>query len=432
MSRLSPRSTLWNKIEKRISYHSTPHKTKQMNIEWVKTKDIIPNTENPRIIKDDKFKKLVQSIKDFPEMLEIRPIVVNNEMMILGGNMRLKAIQEIGLKEVPIIKAENLTEQQQREFLIKDNVGFGEWDWDALANDWDPSELNEWGLDVPNMDLTELEAEDDNFEEPENIETDIVLGDLFEIGEHRLLCGDSTDSDAVARLMNGQKADIAFTSPPYNAGKSEALSGNTHTTDNKYNEYNDNQKQSDYLNLLIEFTNNALMNAEYLICNIQSLAGNKIALIDYLHQYKNNFIDVAIWDKGHGAPAMAENVMTSAWEYMFFISSKENATRAIPNANFRGTVPNIYRGKPNRNNEFSSVHAATFPIDLPEWALQFSKQGDIVLDQFLGTGTTMVASHQLKRKCFGMELDPKYCQVIVERMKKLDPTIKIKRNGVEI
>lgn len=120
-----------------------------MNIEWVKTKDIIPNADNPRIIKDDKFKKLVQSIKDFPEMLEIRPIVVNNEMMILGGNMRLKAIQEIGIKEVPIIKAENLTEQQQREFLIKDNVGFGEWDWDALANDWDPEELNEWGLDVP-------------------------------------------------------------------------------------------------------------------------------------------------------------------------------------------------------------------------------------------------------------------------------------------
>jgi ParB-like chromosome segregation protein Spo0J len=130
-----------------------------MNIEWVKTKDIIPNENNPRILKDDKFKKLVQSIKDFPEMLEIRPIVVNNEMMILGGNMRLKAIQEIGLKEVPIIKAENLTEQQQREFLIKDNVGFGEWDWDALANDWNPEELNEWGLDVPLM-LDSVEPDD--------------------------------------------------------------------------------------------------------------------------------------------------------------------------------------------------------------------------------------------------------------------------------
>ena len=130
-----------------------------MNIEWVKTKDIIPNENNPRILKDDKFKKLVQSIKDFPEMLEIRPIVVNNEMMILGGNMRWKAIQEIGIKEVPIIKAENLTEEQQREFLIKDNVGFGEWDWDALANDWDPEELNEWGLDVPLM-LDSVEPDD--------------------------------------------------------------------------------------------------------------------------------------------------------------------------------------------------------------------------------------------------------------------------------
>jgi ParB-like chromosome segregation protein Spo0J len=110
-------------------------------------------------LKDDKFKKLVQSIKDFPEMLEIRPIVVNNEMMILGGNMRWKAIQEIGIKEIPIIKAENLTEEQQREFLIKDNVGFGEWDWDALANDWNHEELNEWGLDVPLM-LDSVEPDD--------------------------------------------------------------------------------------------------------------------------------------------------------------------------------------------------------------------------------------------------------------------------------
>ena len=129
-----------------------------MNIEWVKTKDIIPNTENPRIIKDDKFKKLVQSIKDFPEMLEIRPIVVNNEMMILGGNKRLKAIQEIGIKEVPIIKAENLTEQQQREFLIKDNVGFGDWDWDALANDFNADDLEDWGLELPKV-IDEVEEE---------------------------------------------------------------------------------------------------------------------------------------------------------------------------------------------------------------------------------------------------------------------------------
>jgi DNA modification methylase len=401
-------------------------------ITWVEIKRVQPNPNNPRAIRDARFEKLKQSIIDFPEMLEKRPLVCYTEgknYIVLGGNMRLKALQDIGHGEVPIMLADDWTEEQRAQFLIKDNVGFGEWDWNTLANEWDADKLEAWGLELPPMDAIELAAEEDDYEMPEQIETDIVLGDLFEIGEHRLLCGDSTDSDAVCKLMDGQKAQIAFTSPPYNAGKSEALSGNTHTTDNKYNEYNDNQKQSDYLALLIGFTNNALINSEYLICNIQSLAGNKIALIDYLYQYKNNFIDVAIWDKGHGAPAMAENVMTSAWEYMFFISSKENATRAIPNAGFRGTVPNIYRGKPQRNNEFSNVHAATFPIDLPEWALQFTTTGNIILDQFLGTGTTMVASHQLKRKCYGMELDPKYCQVIIDRMIKLDPTLEIKRNG---
>jgi hypothetical protein len=402
-----------------------------MKIEKWKVSEVKANPNNPRVIKDDKFKKLVKSIQDFPEMLELRPIVVNVDGIVLGGNMRLKACKEAGLKEVPVIKAEDLTEEQQKEFIIKDNVGFGEWNWEDLANNWNAEELTEWGLDLPTDSFVEMEAVEDDFEVSEDgVKTDIVLGDLIEIGEHRLLCGDSTDSDQVARLMDGRKANMAFTSPPYNAGKSESLSGNTHTIDNKYNEYNDNQNKLDYLNLLCGFTNNAILNSEYLICNIQSLAGNKIALIEYLHQYRNNFIDVAIWDKGHGAPAMAENVMTSAWEYMFFISSKENASRAIPNANFRGTVPNIYRGNPNRNNEFSNVHAATFPIDLPEWALQFTKQNDIILDQFCGTGTTMVASHQLKRKCYGMELDPKYCQVIIDRMKKLDPSLTIKINGV--
>jgi DNA modification methylase len=395
----------------------------------VSIKEIKPNPNNPRLVKDDKFAKLVKSIKDFPQMLDIRPIVVNKDMIVLGGNMRLKACKEAGLKEIPIIKAEDLTEEQQREFIIKDNVGYGEWDWELIASEWDAAQLNDWGLDIPDFKAEEIEAVEDDYEIPEELKTDIVLGDLIEIGEHRLLCGDSTDSDQVAKLMNGQKADIAFTSPPYNAGKSEALSGNTHTIDNKYNEYNDNQTKDNYLDLLIGFTNNALLFSEYLICNIQSLAGNKIALIEYLYEYKDRFIDVAIWDKGHGAPAMAENVMTSAWEYMFFISSKDKASRAIPNAKFRGTIPNIYRGKPNRNNEFSHVHAATFPIDLPEWVLQFTKESNIILDQFSGTGTTMVAAHQLKRKCYGMELDPKYCQVIVDRMIKLDPSLKIKLNG---
>jgi hypothetical protein len=110
---------------------------------------IIPNPKNPRIIKDDKFKKLVKSIQEFPQMLELRPIVVDGNMVVLGGNMRLKACIAAGLKEVPIIVADQLTDAQKDEFIIKDNVGFGEWDWDLLANEWEVKDLFNWGVDIP-------------------------------------------------------------------------------------------------------------------------------------------------------------------------------------------------------------------------------------------------------------------------------------------
>ena len=115
----------------------------------VKITEIKSNPNNPRIIKDDKFKKLVKSIQEFPQMLKLRPIVVNKDMVVLGGNMRLKACIEAGLKEVHILKADELTDEQQKEFIVKDNVGFGEWDWDMLANEWDTDKLEYWGLDLP-------------------------------------------------------------------------------------------------------------------------------------------------------------------------------------------------------------------------------------------------------------------------------------------
>lgn len=128
-----------------------------MQIQKARIEDIKPNTENPRLIKDFKFTKLVQSVKDFPKMLELRPIVVNDDNVILGGNMRYKACVEAGIKEVTIVKAKDLTEEQQKEFIVKDNVGFGEWDWDVLANEWDVQKLDEWGLPLPDI---KLEAED--------------------------------------------------------------------------------------------------------------------------------------------------------------------------------------------------------------------------------------------------------------------------------
>lgn len=137
-----------------------------MKIDKVSITTVKANPNNPRVIKDDKFKKLVQSIKDFPEMLDIRPIVVNQDMIVLGGNMRLKACKEAGLKEVPIIRADNLTEEQQREFIIKDNVSGGEWDWELLASEWDTELLDDWGLDLPGFDA-DLEEFGEDFSLPD-------------------------------------------------------------------------------------------------------------------------------------------------------------------------------------------------------------------------------------------------------------------------
>jgi hypothetical protein len=219
-------------------------------MQLVNIQEIKNNENNPRIIKDYKFKQLVKSIKEFPEMLKLRPIVVNSEMIVLGGNMRLKACKEAGLKEVWILKADELTEEQQREFIVKDNVGFGEWDWDVLANEWDNQQLEDWGLDLLPFEEEEvLEAKEDDFDTtpPEIAKT--VLGDLYEIGEHRLLCGDSTDSDQVEKLMNEQKPDFIHTDPPYGINYSSENSG--YKTNNKFEVIKNDEEGVDITNLFL-------------------------------------------------------------------------------------------------------------------------------------------------------------------------------------
>ena len=146
-----------------------------IKIKNVKIDEVKVNPNNPRLIKDEKFVKLVQSIKDLPQMLQIRPIVVNSDMVVLGGNMRLKACKEAGLKEIPIIIADNLTEEQQREFLIKDNVSGGEWDWEKLTNEWDSNELQEWGLEViDGQNWEQLDYIDENLPAPEARKDNVI------------------------------------------------------------------------------------------------------------------------------------------------------------------------------------------------------------------------------------------------------------------
>ena len=168
-----------------------------MQISKVKIGDIKVNTENPRSIKDSKFNKLVKSIKEFPEMLEIRPIVVNEDNVILGGNMRYKACQQAGLEEVYIIKAKDLTEEKQKEFLIKDNSGFGEWDWDVLANEWEHQQLIDWGVDLPALNSLNDDQYTTKIDSP-IYETKIVKpkeNELYDINKYNDLINDINKSN---------------------------------------------------------------------------------------------------------------------------------------------------------------------------------------------------------------------------------------------
>jgi site-specific DNA-methyltransferase (adenine-specific) len=364
------------------------------------------NPNNPRIIKDDKFAKLVKSINEFPQMLNLRPIVVNDDMVVLGGNMRLKACKEAGLKEIPIIKASELTEQQQKEFIVKDNVGYGEWDWNDLANNWDSEQLIDWGLDIPGFDAEVIEAEEDDFAVPEGgIETDIVLGDLFEIGEHRLLCGDSTDSDQVAKLMNGQKADMVFTDPPY--GVNMNRSGKI---------LNDNLTDDDLFNLINSaFVNSIIFSKD---CHFYWWIGFKgYSIMEKCFIDNGIKIDNCIvWNK----PSIGLGKTGYRYKHELCVFKGEIKDKSLSDVWDFG-------------RDSQGLHPTMKPVELISYAFNnSSKSNDIILDLFGGSGSTMATAQQLNRKAMLMELDPKYCQVIVDRMRKLDPTLVIKKNGLPI
>jgi len=416
-----------------------------MNVQLVNISELTVNPNNPRVIKDEKFEKLVQSIKDFPDMLKLRPIVVDENNVILGGNMRFKACKAAKLKQVPVMKASELTEAQKREFIIKDNVSGGEWDWATLQNEWDTEQLDAWGVDIPDFEPEqELEAVEDDYEIPDEIQTDIVLGDLFEIGEHRLLCGDSTDSDAVAKLMNGEKAELLFTSPPYSDMR----------------EYNGQKDLS--VDNLAEFIPTWMPFVEYQVVNlgIQRKENDIVSYWDdYIKSARNCGYKLLAWNVWHKSSVSVGQQSAfipiyHEWIFVFGTNFKDiNRTwereSEATNKNKRkvrqadGSMKESSIGFQGIRKEMESVfysnvelgeirskHPATFPIELPtEYIKAITNENQIIAESFTGSGTTMVASHQLKRKCYGMELDPKYCQVILDRMIKLDPKLTIKRNG---
>ncbi len=372
------------------------------------------NPENPRRISKERLDALCKSIKEFPKMMSLRPIIIDKDGVILGGNMRYRALKKLGYKEIPdewVKKDGELTEEERRRFIIVDNNEYGEYDWDILYDKWDKDELLSWGLELPDFDLPEDKVIEDDYEVPEEIETDIKLGDLFEIGQHRLLCGDATKKEDVEKLLNGDKPYLTVTDPPYGVNYDPEWRNNLLGYSNIAALKVKNDDNASW----IEVWKLSPSNVFYIW-----MAGLNIhKTINELLNCKIQARSEIIWRKN--------NIVISRGHYHWQHESCVYAVRKNYNAKWIGDRKQSTVWEIDKNLKSETGHSTQKPIECMARPIR-NHEGD-VYDPFLGSGTTMVAAHQLGRKCYGMEIEPKYCQIVIDRMKKLDPNIKIVKNG---
>jgi len=416
-----------------------------MKTELISIRKVKPNPENPRTIKDAAFKRLVKSLEDCPDLFNARPLLCSDrtgELVVLGGNMRLRAAKELKYKEVPVIIMKGLTEEQEREIAIKDNGAFGEWDYDALANDWSHLPLADWGVDIPDDFVAPSEPEDNRDAEPQidraeelNKVWQVQPGDLWAIGDHRLLCGDSTKAEDVARVMGGEKADCVFTSPPYAVGIDY---GET---------YEDTiQNLRGMLACFAELWKRVIVDGGYAVTNFGDIvSGRELAGSDGPCEYPMALeywpifraAGWALWSRRvwckpnarvHSPWAIQSNRAASDWEHVWTWKLAGDAIVGRVNGEFQSANGWFDTTREHGVDIGKSEHGAGMAMALPVRMISIhSKQNAIVHEPCCGTGTTMVAAENLSRKCRGIEISPAYCAVILERMKTAFPELKIER-----
>lgn len=401
-------------------------KREATRIELLPISEILPYAKNPR--KNEKSVKFVkESIRQFGFKV---PIIIDSKREIVCGHTRLLAAKSLGLSEVPCIVADDLTDEQIKAFRLADNkVGeFSDWDLDLLNTEL--SEIAEIDMGDFGFDLSEKEEETEVVEDevPDEVEPICNKGEIWRLGEHRLMCGDSTKAEDFEKLMGGERADIAFTSPPYNmqasnitkAFDSDKVKDTYGIKEGTYNEFSDNLSNDDYAKLLNGALDCCLANADEVLFNIGVLAASKYGIIDMLAAHKEKFADVLVWNKNHCMPLCLPtqiHLLGHICELIFCFS--QSGTRAFSHSQWElGKMNNRIDVGMQSNNEYSKIHHATFPVALPTYIIENFTEKSII-DCFGGTGTTMIAAEQLGRKCFMMELDPHYCDVIIARWEKL-------------
>ena len=448
-----------------------------MNTEKIKLSQININARNPRKISDTQLERLVRSILIFPEMQTLRPIVIDETYTALGGNMRYRALTAISEKSPAevnmmlangckgyaqkteaerqnlrdyweawladptaiIVRADQLTEEQKREFIIKDNVAFGEWEDDILSADFDPDELLDWGLGDLDDEPDDGDADEDDYSEEDaaNAPTRCNPGDVWLLGRHRLMCGDSTKEADVAKLMGGEQADLLLTDPPYNVDYQGG-------TKDKMKIANDNMDDVAFVGFLTAAFN----------CAIQAMRPGAVFYVWHadskgfefrtaLKEVGLTLREILIWVKnafvlGRQDYQWRHEPCLYGWKEgaaHYFVDDRSQST-VIEDAgvDYRKlkkdellklvlqltdvSIPNtvIYEDKPTKND----IHPTMKPVKLMARLTKNStKPEQLVLDLFGGSGSTLIACEQINRKCFTMEYDPKYCDAILDRWEKL-------------
>lgn len=389
---------------------------------------------NPRQWTKAQLDNLKASIEETPELLEARGCIVDyheGKYVCLGGNMRYAACKALGMSELPCyVVPEGTTILKKKQIVAKDNVSMGDWDFDALANEWSDMDLEGWGVPIPpewgaaaadaaETDSRGGQAQDDEFDEKEaQIEKKCSKGDIWRLGEHRLMCGDSTDEAAIKRLMDGDKADMVFTDPPYGVSigdKNAALNSVQPSGRCCKNIENDTLSADELYPILVKAMTNARLSCKDDACYfVTSPQGGELGLMMMMMMMKDAGLPVRhmlIWEKNSATFSLGRLDYDYQHEPIFYTWTKKHHN--YRKGQYRTTIWKY--DKPRK----CDLHPTMKPVELVANCLNdATKAGDIALDVFGGSGTTMIACEQLGRRARLMELDSHYCDVIIARWEK--------------
>lgn len=408
-----------------------------MRIEKVSLEKLNPAKYNPRVElqkEDERYQRIKASIQEFGL---VDPLIVNSKTMtIVGGHQRYNVLKDLEIKEADCVLLE-LTEKKEKRLNLALNKNSGLWDETKLEELFEELNLSDEELfatgfteeEIENLLKNDDEIQDDNFDIKEALkeveEKPITkIGDVWKLGNNRLMCGNSTNKEDVKRLLNGETIKCLFTSPPYNMGA------------NLYENYTDNLESKKYIDFNINVVMTWIKHLKgYLFWNISYNKNTRWEFIEILYRMIKEsglrYMELIIWDKGHGMPIVSKDMLTRQYEDILMLGDDASISNDME-LYYLGTTEqrgyfNKKKGKGITNywrigtgNTQLDNHKACFPVELPARAIELTtNKNDIVADCFGGSGTTLIAAEQMQRKCYMMELDPQYCDVIIKRWEKL-------------